>query len=218
MRRRRSASCSSGTETWKGRMRSFSPALAGFARNRLAAPAAAIPIAAVVRSRRRSRLTASGAAVVSMGESPYPTASHVDVCDAFGSNRLAERPERRADLGAEQLRLIPRCEVAALVDLMEVDEVAIGTLYPASWRTPSLAGKDRECSGNGYFPLVGDARVLPIEPPGGGPGVSHPVECDVVKDVVSCDVAERLPVNKEARDLLVAVPVVVKHPGCQADG
>jgi len=35
---------------------------------------------------------------------------------------LAKSPERRSDLGAEELRLLPGGEVTALVDLVEVRE------------------------------------------------------------------------------------------------
>src|SRR5262249_25349662 len=38
--------------------------------------------------------------------------------------------ERRAQLGREQLRLLPRREVTAAVDFVEINEVAIGTLGP----------------------------------------------------------------------------------------
>src|SRR5258706_16367361 len=41
--------------------------------------------------------------------------------------RLAQRPERRPDLLGEQARLFPRGEVAALVDLVEVNQVVIQT-------------------------------------------------------------------------------------------
>src|SRR4051812_28392293 len=58
-RRRRSASCASETLMRKGRIASPVAAGAGYAGNRLAAPAAAIPIAAVLKSWRRSWLIAS---------------------------------------------------------------------------------------------------------------------------------------------------------------
>src|SRR6185503_270192 len=77
---------------------------------------------------------------------------------------LAQRSERRADLFREQLGLLPRREVAALVDLVEVDQVAIGSLDPSSGRTPDLPREDREGRGHGDLALVGDARVLPVEP------------------------------------------------------
>src|SRR5438094_8970806 len=47
-----------------------------------------------------------------------------------GSDRLTQRLERGSELGTEQLGLLPRSEVSALVDLVEVDEVAIGAPRP----------------------------------------------------------------------------------------
>src|SRR5262249_55238444 len=96
---------------------------------------------------------------------------------------------RRADFGRKKLRLLPRGEVAALVHLVEVDEVTVGSLYPAPRRAPELAGEDREYRGKGDLPLIDDARVLPVEPRRGGPGVGDPVERDVVQDRVSGEAA-----------------------------
>jgi hypothetical protein len=61
MRLRRSTSASSGTLIRKGRISSLVAAGAGYAGKRLAALAAAIPIAAVLKSWRRSRLITSEA-------------------------------------------------------------------------------------------------------------------------------------------------------------
>ena len=60
----------------------------------------------------------------------------------FEDRHLAKRPEPRADLVGEELRLLPGGEVAALVDLVEVDEVGVGLLRPAPRRLILLAGKD----------------------------------------------------------------------------
>src|SRR3712207_2747073 len=49
---------------------------------------------------------------------------HEDLLSQRG--QLAKRPERGADLLGEQLRLLPGGEVASLVDLVPVDEVAEG--------------------------------------------------------------------------------------------
>src|SRR5512134_212125 len=57
------------------------------------------------------------------------------------SSGSPQRPERRADLGREELRLFPRREVTALVDLVEVDEIAISALGPALGCAIDLAGK-----------------------------------------------------------------------------
>ena len=50
----------------------------------------------------------------------------------FEDAHLAKRPERRSDLGGEELRLLPGGEVAALVDLVEVREAGVGRLGPAA--------------------------------------------------------------------------------------
>jgi hypothetical protein len=54
------------------------------------------------------------------------------VTDARPLLRLAQGPERHPELFREQFRLLPGGEVAALVDLVEVDEVGVGTLGPAA--------------------------------------------------------------------------------------
>src|SRR6266576_2258534 len=43
---------------------------------------------------------------------------------------LPQRLERRAQLGGEELRLLPRGEVSALGDLVEIDQVLIGAADP----------------------------------------------------------------------------------------
>src|SRR5205823_12808604 len=57
----------------------------------------------------------------------------------------AQRPERRPDLGREQLGLLPGGEVAALVDLVEVGEVGVDLLGPAArgprWQSRSIPGR-----------------------------------------------------------------------------
>src|SRR3982074_574016 len=50
---------------------------------------------------------------------------------------LAHRSERRAHLLAEELGLLPRGEVATLVDLVEVDDVRVRRLDPAAPRPPA---------------------------------------------------------------------------------
>jgi hypothetical protein len=54
----------------------------------------------------------------------------------FGSmvgSALAQRSERRSDLGSEGFRLFPRREVTAFTNFVKVDELAI---------TPELVGRD----------------------------------------------------------------------------
>ena len=55
---------------------------------------------------------------------------------------LAQRPERGAELAGEQLRLLPRREVAPFVDLVVIEELGIGPLGPAPRSLILLAGED----------------------------------------------------------------------------
>src|SRR5829696_7261762 len=52
---------------------------------------------------------------------------------------LAQWSERLSDLRRKQFGLLPRGEVAALVDLVEVGEVGVGVLDPAARGPPDLA-------------------------------------------------------------------------------
>jgi hypothetical protein len=65
--------------------------------------------------------------------------------------RLAQRPERRPDLGREQLGLFPGGEVAALVGLVEVGEVG----YPFSTQ---LRGARKISPGNVVKPTGSETR------------------------------------------------------------
>src|SRR3954447_10501544 len=56
------------------------------------------------------------------------------------SDARAQGPERGAHLGREQLGLFPGREVPALVDLLEIDQVAVAALDPAARRTVDFAG------------------------------------------------------------------------------
>src|SRR5262245_41685939 len=60
------------------------------------------------------------------------------------SDRLAKRSERRSELGTEELRLFPRGEVSALVDLVEVDQVAMGVPGPCLRGSIDLLRKYRD--------------------------------------------------------------------------
>src|SRR5690349_1520022 len=55
--------------------------------------------------------------------------------------RAAERPERRAQLGHEERRLLPRREVAALRERVVVNELRIRALRPAARRRVDLVGE-----------------------------------------------------------------------------
>src|SRR5215203_710011 len=59
-----------------------------------------------------------------------------------GQLLLAQRPERRADLVREELRLLPCREVPALLDFVEINEVGVGLFSPAARRLILLPGKD----------------------------------------------------------------------------
>ena len=61
---------------------------------------------------------------------------------------LANRSECCTDLGREQLWFFPSGEMAALVDLVEVDDIGIRLLDPAARSTPDLAGERREANWN----------------------------------------------------------------------
>src|SRR5262245_30276080 len=85
---------------------------------------------------------------------------------------LAQRSERGAELGAEEFRLFPRRKEAAPVDLVEVDEVAIGTPGPRLRRSIDVL---REyCDGHRQRDLGSPLRrrnddaascaVLPVKP------------------------------------------------------
>src|SRR6185312_14959293 len=91
--------------------------------------------------------------------------------EASGHGQLAELPERGPDLFAEQLRLLPGGEVAALADLVEVGEGGIGAPGPClrgpvdvvredgdAHRDGDLRGLHRGCAGG-----AGPA-VLPVQP------------------------------------------------------
>src|SRR6476620_7065568 len=63
--------------------------------------------------------------------------------------RLPQRPERGAHLFREELRFLPSGEVAALVDLVEVDvDVRVGPLDPAAGGAPDLARERGEADRN----------------------------------------------------------------------
>src|SRR5437763_13688312 len=138
---------------------------------------------------------------------------------------LAQRSTGRAHLLAEELGLLPRGEVATLVDLVEVDDVRVRRLDPAARRPPDLARERREAERDRrrwQRLLAGSRRVwpvgLPVRPRCRSAGAGQPVGRDVVEDVVAREVARRLVVGESARDLVVGVRVVVHHPRRECDG
>ena len=114
--------------------------------------------------------------------------------------------------------------MAALVHLVEVDDVRVARLDPAARRPPDLTGERREAErdrrrrqrlvacGRGVRPVG-----LPVRAGRGGAGARQPVQRDVVEDVVAGEVARGLPVDERVGDLVVGVGVVVDHPGGQSD-
>src|SRR5215472_17068745 len=141
----------------------------------------------------------------------------------LGHARLAMRPERGSELFGKQVRLFPGGEVAAPLGLMEVDDVGIELLSPGARCSEDLAGErgeaDRECD---YGSSLADreslgAGALPVRAGCRGPGTRQPVQRDVVEDVVPGKVARGLAAGKGAGDLVIAVGVVVEHPGRKRD-
>src|SRR5262249_35217419 len=100
----------------------------------------------------------------------------------------------------------------AFVELVEVDEVGICLLGPASRRLVELPRKDADGRRNSDALGIEEIeRVLPIEPTRRDSGVRHPGEGDVVEDLVSGQAADWL-TPERAGDVLKAVRVVVEHP------
>jgi hypothetical protein len=97
----------------------------------------------------------------------------------------------RAQLRSKEFRLLPGCEVPALVDLMEVDQVPIGAPRPCFRGSIDLLRKYRD--GHGERDIAGLLRgchkeatraVLPVKPSGRGGGIRQPVQRDVVQEIV----------------------------------
>src|SRR5215217_8801698 len=120
------------------------------------------------------------------------------MCTWANTVHLAKRPEARADLFREQLRLLPGRKVPAPVVLVVVDEVGVRLLGPAPRNPVELVGegahadRDRDALG-------GEEATLerPIEASRGDPAVGQPVEGDVVEDVVAREVARLLQTSLE---------------------
>ena len=116
--------------------------------------------------------------------------------------------------------------MAAPVGLVEVGEAGEDHLDPAARGREDLAGevrvadrnRDRRRSLAGRTGCGLGPSELPVPPGGRGAGARQPVQRDVVDDVVPGEIARGLAVDERAGDLVVAVRVVVEHPGRQPDG
>jgi hypothetical protein len=77
----------------------------------------------------------------------------------------AERSEGRAELFGEELRLLPGREVSAPVDLVEVDEVAIGAPGPRLRGAIALPGEDGDGHGSAISVVLSPAERAGLRPP-----------------------------------------------------
>src|SRR5262249_2207840 len=86
-------------------------------------------------------------------------------CRSTTGIQSAQRRERGPHLLCEELRLLPRGEVPAPLDLVVIDEVVgIGALGPTSGRLIQLVGEDADRERNGDVLGVEERRgVLPVE-------------------------------------------------------
>src|SRR5262245_30468900 len=157
---------------------------------------------------------------------PKPAPSQRAFADAQCDLLSTERPEGRSHLFGEQLRLFPGGEVATLVDLVEVDQIGVDLLRPAARRLEDLAREHREGHREREFGRLLPGRkgskyascVLPVQPRGRGGGVRQPIQGDVVEDPFLREATGGMPVEEGAGDLLVAVCIVIEHPGRQTGG
>jgi hypothetical protein len=113
--------------------------------------------------------------------------------------------------------------VAALVDLVVIDQVGIRPLCPTPWRLILLAGKDAHSYRNGDALGVEKASLIfPVETRCRDARVRQPIQRDVVEDLVARQFAggARRPVQSrdDRRGRLAVSIVVVEKPGGQADG
>ena len=114
---------------------------AKWGRERLATPATRC---ASCRSSLDQRAGAPGRCYRPFGSCSWLVSEFDRVAFRVPSRGLAQRSERGPELGREELRLLPRREVAALVDLVEVDQVAIGAPGPCLRGAIDLPRKDRD--------------------------------------------------------------------------
>src|SRR5215813_5896278 len=142
--------------------------------------------------------------------------THENMLCLVASIRLAQWLERRPQLLSYELRLFPSRKVATFGKPVVVDQVGIGSLDPTARGRVYLLWKYAHGNRDGdVFRREEPQLVFPIQTRRRDRSVCEPVERDVVEDVVSC---EPLALTvKDARDKLVAVDVVIDHPGSQTD-
>src|SRR5437867_11224007 len=101
-----------------------------------------------------------------------------------GTPGSTKRLERCTQLRREEQWLFPRREVPALIRLVEVGEVRVAALRPATGGLVDLAREDGERSRDGEV-LGAEVRglVVPVAAGRGDPGVCQPVEGNVVEHV-----------------------------------
>src|SRR5262249_14523074 len=129
---------------------------------------------------------------------------------------LAQRLECRTELGREQLRLLPGCEVAALGDPVVINELRIRSLSPAPRRLIQFVRKRGNCSWDlDVFWRKEREFAFPIQASRRNRRVREPVQGDVVEDVVA---RKSLSLTVEyTRHERHTGRVVVEHPGGHPD-
>src|SRR5258707_13780304 len=107
---------------------------------------------------------------------------------ASSSSLCAQRPEARANLVREDLWLFPGRKVAALVDLVVVDELGECPLRPTPRGRIELVRKDAHGNRDGDA-LDAEIRklALPVEAGRSKEPVSPPRVRDAVAHVVACE-------------------------------
>ena len=124
-----------------------------------------------------------------------------------GLRARPERLERSADLGREQLRLLPGGEVSALVDLVEVGEGGVGLLDPGVRGSDALAGElgesDRDSDRRRSLPgrTSGGLSVFPVPPGRRGAGAVSQYSVTLSRMWSRVRLPEALPSTK-AREIL----------------